>query len=154
MMHAGDAYNVIPQSARLSGTARTFSTEVKDLIEQRMVSIASNTAAAMGASAKVNFRRLFRPTINNPQEAEYAAKICTELVGADAVTRNPALIMASEDFSDMLARVPGCYINIGNGGADGNCEVHNPGYDFNDDALPYGASFFSRLVEDRLPQEG
>jgi len=70
--------------------------------------------------------------------------------GADRVERNPPLIMASEDFSYMLERVPGCYLNIGNGGADGSCEVHNPAYDFNDDALPLGAAFFTRLVERRL----
>ena len=76
--------------------------------------------------------------------------ICAELVGADKVERDPPLIMASEDFSFMLERVPGCYLNIGNGGADGSCEVHNPAYDFNDDALPLGAAFFTRLVERRL----
>ncbi len=70
--------------------------------------------------------------------------------GADGVRRDPALIMASEDFSFMLNEVPGCYINIGNGDGEGACEVHNPSYDFNDQALPYGASFFARLVEKRL----
>jgi metal-dependent amidase/aminoacylase/carboxypeptidase family protein len=108
------------------------------------------TAQALGAQAEVDFRALFAPTINNPDEAEYAAKICTELVGADNVERDPPLVMASEDFSCMLERVPGCYTNIGNGGADGSCEVHNPAYDFNDDALPLGAAFFARLVERRL----
>jgi len=71
-------------------------------------------------------------------------------VGADKVERNPPLIMASEDFSFMLERVPGCYLNIGNGGAAGGCEVHNPAYDFNDRALPLGAAFFARAVETRL----
>jgi hippurate hydrolase len=98
----------------------------------------------------VDFRALFAPTINDPDEAEFAAKICTELVGADKVERDPPLLMASEDFSFMLERVPGCYINIGNGGVDSSCEVHNPAYDFNDDALPLGAAFFARLVERRL----
>jgi amidohydrolase len=149
-IHSGDAYNVIPQRARLSGTVRTFSVEVMEMVEQRMRDIATGVALAFGACAKVDFRSIFRPTINDPSEAEYAARICADLVGAEAVQRNPPLIMASEDFSFMLEKVPGCYVNIGNGGGGEICEVHNPSYDFNDAALPLGASFFARLVEDRL----
>jgi len=149
-VHTGDAYNVIPQRARLAGTVRTFSKEVMQLVEERMREIAAGIATGMGASAKVDFRAIFNPTINDPSEAEYAAGICAELVGGESVERNPPLIMASEDFSFMLEKVPGCYINIGNGGGGEVCEVHNPGYDFNDDALPLGASFFARLIEDRL----
>ena len=88
--------------------------------------------------------------MNDPREAEFAARICTELVGAQNVVRDPPLIMASEDFSFMLERVPGCYLNIGNGAGEGACEVHNPAYDFNDAALPLGAAFFARSVETRL----
>lgn len=152
-IHAGDAYNVIPQTARLSGTVRTFTHEVMNLVEERMRLIAGNTAAAFGASAEVDFRNIFAPTINDKTEAEYAAGICNDLVGSDKVMRDPPLIMASEDFSYMLEQVPGCYINIGNGGEEGSCEVHNPAYDFNDDALPLGASFFARLIEDRLARD-
>ncbi len=150
-IHAGDAYNVIPQTATLGGTVRAFSREVMAMVEARMKRVAASTAEAFGASAEVDFRNLFSPTVNNPAEAEYAARICTELVGAVNVNRNPALVMASEDFSYMLERVPGCYINIGNGSAEGGCEVHNPAYDFNDAALPLGVAFFVRLVESRLP---
>ena len=107
-------------------------------------------AEAFGATAEVDFRFLFAPTVNDAREAEFAAGICAALVGAQNVERNPALIMGSEDFSYMLEKVPGCYINIGNGEGEGGCEVHNPGYDFNDAALPLGASFFARLVEARL----
>ncbi len=149
-IHAGDAYNVIPQTAALGGTVRAFSREVMAMIEARMKRVAASTAEAFGASAEVDFRNLFSPTVNNPAEADYAARICTELVGADKVNRNPALVMASEDFSYMLERVPGCYINIGNGSVEGGCEVHNPAYDFNDAALPLGAAFFVRLVESKL----
>ncbi len=149
-IHAGDAYNVIPQTARLGGTVRAFSREVMALVRKSMQRLAESTALAFGARAELDFRELFAPTINDPREAEYAATICSELVGADKVERDPPLIMASEDFSFMLERVPGCYLNIGNGGADGSCEVHNPAYDFNDDALPLGAAFFTRLVERRL----
>jgi amidohydrolase len=151
-IHSGDAYNVIPQTATLGGTVRAFSRDVMKLVEASMRRVASGTAAAFGASAEVDFRELFIPTVNDPAEAEFAARICNELVGEANVVRQPPLIMASEDFSYMLERVPGCYINIGNGSAngEGGCEVHNPAYDFNDAALPLGAAFFARLVETRL----
>lgn len=149
-IHAGDAYNVIPQTARLSGTARAFSTQVMDLIGKNMKRIAEGVAQAMGASAKVDFRVNFDPVINDAEQAAFAAQVCDELVGADNVNREPALIMASEDFSFMLNKVPGCYINIGNGDTEGACEVHNPSYDFNDAALPLGAAFFVRAVERKL----
>jgi hippurate hydrolase len=153
-IHGGDAYNVIPQSAELGGTVRTFSRELMQRVEAAMRRVAEHTAAAFGAKAEVDFRALFAPTINDAAEAEFAAGICSELVGADKVDRNPPLIMASEDFSAMLERVPGCYLNIGNGGNDGSCEVHNPAYDFNDRALPLGAAFFAHAVETRLAPTG
>ncbi len=149
-IHAGDAYNVIPQTAALGGTVRAFSRDVMAMIEARMKRLAASTAEAFGATAEVDFRSLFAPTVNDPTQAEYAAGICAALVGEENVDRNPALIMASEDFSFMLERVPGCYINIGNGSVEGGCEVHNPAYDFNDAALPLGAAFFVRLVESKL----
>ncbi|MEK9721622.1 MAG: M20 aminoacylase family protein [Quisquiliibacterium sp.] len=148
--HAGDAYNVIPQTARLSGTVRAFSNEVMQLVERNMKRIAQGTAQAMGAKAEVDFRVNFAPTVNDPEQAEFAAEICNELVGAEKVDRNPPLIMASEDFSFMLDKVPGCYINIGNGDGEGACEVHNPAYDFNDAAIPLGSAFFVRAVERKL----
>ena len=149
-IHAGDAYNVIPQTARLSGTVRAFSNEVMALIGRNLARIAEGVAAGFGASARTDFRPIFAPLINDPQQAEFAASVCAELVGAENVRRDPPLIMASEDFSFMLAEVPGCYLNIGNGDGEGACEVHNPSYDFNDAALPYGAAFFVRLVERKL----
>lgn len=149
-IHSGDAYNVIPQTARLSGTVRAFSKEVMATIEDAISRTATGVAQTFGAQAKLDFRLIFNPTINDDAEAEFAASICSALVGADNVVRNPPLIMASEDFSFMLERVPGCYINIGNGGDHDACGVHNPGYDFNDAALPYGASFFAQLVETKL----
>jgi amidohydrolase len=149
-IHAGDAYNVIPQTARLSGTARAFSNNVMALIESNLRRTVKGVAEALGATATVDYRANFAPTINNPEEAEFAAAICSELVGQGNVVRDPPLIMASEDFSFMLNEVPGCFINIGNGDVEGSCEVHNPSYDFNDAALPLGASFFALLVERRL----
>jgi hippurate hydrolase len=150
MIHAGDAYNVIPQSARLSGTVRAFSREVMSTVERSMRRIAEGVAQAFGARCEVDFRVIYSPTVNNAEAADFAAQICAEVVGAENVDRNPPLIMASEDFSFMLEKVPGCYFNIGNGAAEGSCEVHNPGYDFNDEALPLGATVFARIVETRL----
>jgi hippurate hydrolase len=149
-IHAGDAYNVIPQTAELGGTVRAFSRDTLQAIEAHLRRVAEGTAAAYGATATLDFRVPFAPTVNDPVQAEFAAGICTELVGADKVDRNPPLIMASEDFSFMLEKVPGCYLNIGNGIGEGGCEVHNPAYDFNDQALPLGAAFFVRAVEAKL----
>jgi amidohydrolase len=149
-IHAGDAYNVIPQTARMSGTARAFSKEVLQLIGDRMARIADGVAQALGAKATVDFRVNFAPVINDAAESEFAASVCEELVGSENVVRDAPLIMASEDFSFMLEQVPGCYLNIGNGEGEGACEVHNPSYDFNDAALPLGAAFFARAVERKL----
>jgi len=149
-IHGGDAYNVIPQTARLSGTVRAFSSDVMALIGRNMARVAEGVASGFGAKSTTDYRPIFAPLVNDPQEADFAAAICGEIVGADSVKRDPALIMASEDFSSMLNEVRGCYVNLGNGDGEGACEVHNPSYDFNDAALPYGASFFARLVENRL----
>ncbi|MCC7548104.1 MAG: amidohydrolase [Burkholderiales bacterium] len=149
-IHAGDAYNVIPQTARLSGTARAFSNEVMRLIGDNIERTAEGIAQAMGARASVDFRVNFAPVVNDAEQAQFAAQVCAELVGETNVVRDPSLIMASEDFSYMLEKIPGCYLNIGNGDGEGACEVHNPSYDFNDAALPLGAAFFARAVERRL----
>jgi amidohydrolase len=148
--HAGDAYNVIPQKARLSGTVRAFSTATMTMIGEHMKRIAEGIAGAMGARAEVDYRVNFPPTVNDAEQAEFAAEVCGELVGVEQVERAPPLIMASEDFSFMLERVPGCFINIGNGDVEGACEVHNPAYDFNDAAIPLGVGFFVRAVERKL----
>ena len=149
-IHSGDAYNVIPQTARLSGTVRAFSRETMALVERSMKRVAKGVAEGFGATAEIDFRVIFAPTVNNAEEAEFAATICSEVVGAENVERNPPLNMASEDFSFMLEKVPGCYFNVGVGAGENVCEVHNPGYDFNDAALPLGASAFARIVETKL----
>ena len=149
-MHAGDAYNVIPETARLSGTVRTFSMEIMKQIEQRMETLAKGIAAGHGAEAALDFRIIFHPVVNAAAPAALAAEVCDELVGADQVRRDTPPGTGSEDFSFMAEEVPGCYIRLGNG-AD-STPVHNPGYDFNDEALVYGASFFSRIVERSLSQ--
>ena len=148
--HAGDAYNVIPARATLGGTVRCFSTETMAMVERRMKALAENIAAGFGATAALDFRNLFPPLVNHADETDYIADVAAEIVGPDNVNRHAGLVMASEDFSYMLQKAPGAYIQIGNGDGEGGCEVHNPGYDFNDGALPYGASLFARLVERRL----
>ena len=149
-IHAGDAYNVIPERAFIRGTARAFSAETLALIERNMGRIASGVATGFGATADLDFRIIFPPLINDAAEAEFIADTAAELVGDDNVNRNGNLVMASEDFSYMLNCRPGAYIQIGNGDKPGGCEVHNSGYDFNDAALPLGASLFARLAERKL----
>jgi amidohydrolase len=153
-INAGDAYNVIPQTAQLSGTVRAFTREVMSLIETGIRRVVKGIAEAFGATAEVDFRVIFAPTINDAAQADFVAGVCAEVVGEDNVNRNPSLIVASEDFSFMLEKVPGAYFNIGNGAGEGACEVHNPAYDFNDAALALGASVFARIVEKKLAKGG
>ena len=152
--HAGDAYNVIPAAARLSGTVRAFSEAVMEQAEGRLRALAEHTAAAFGAEASVDFRVVFAPVVNDAAAAEAAAGVCAELVGEDRLRRQYAPSTGSEDFSFMLQEVPGCYLLIGNGDGDHASPLHNPSYDFNDAVLPVGASFFARLVETQLADGG
>jgi hippurate hydrolase len=149
-LNAGGAYNVIPEKASLGGTMRCFSDATMKLIEDRMRALAESIAAGFGARAELDFRVLFPPLVNHPDETRFIADCAAKIVGDANVRRDMVPTMASEDFAYMLQHVPGAYIQIGNGDGEGACEVHNPGYDFNDDALPYGASLFVRLVEERL----
>jgi amidohydrolase len=148
--HAGEAYNVIPDRAVLGGTVRCFSDAVMSLVEHNMRRIAESVAAGFGATAELDFRVLFPPLVNYESETQFIAECAEDVAGAGNVNRNGPVTMASEDFAWMLKMVPGAYIQIGNGDGKGACEVHNPGYDFNDAALPLGASLFVRLVERRL----
>jgi amidohydrolase len=148
--HAGDAYNVIPQQAQLGGTARAFSEEGLKTIEERIRALAKSIAAGFGATAELDFRILFLPLVNDPEETAVLADAAAELVGEENVERHAGLVMASEDFSFMLKERPGAYIRIGNGERPNGAGTHNPGYDFNDAILPLGASLFARLVERRL----
>jgi len=149
-IHAGEAYNVIPETAAMRGTVRAFSKDTMELIRGKMERIAGGIAQAMGATATLDFRTIFLPLVNDAAATDFIADTAAEIVGADNVNRDGTLTMASEDFSFMLERCPGAYIQIGNGDRPGGCEVHNPGYDFNDEVLPLGASLFARLVERRL----
>jgi hippurate hydrolase len=149
-IHAGEAYNVIPQTAVLRGTVRSFSSSTMRQIEEAMRRTAEGVAAGLGAKAEVDIRALFAPLVNNPAETTFMADTAADLVGEAEVDRNRPGNMASEDFAFMLEACPGAYINLGNG--DASAPVHNPAYDFNDAALPLGASLYARLVERKLPR--
>jgi amidohydrolase len=149
-IHGGDAYNVIPQRAVMRGTARAFSRDTMALIEQNMARVAAGVASGFGATAALDFRKVFAPLVNAADEAAFIADTAAELVGEANVNRDGRLVMASEDFAYMLEQRPGAYIQIGNGDGEGACEVHNGGYDFNDAILPLGATLFARLAEKKL----
>ncbi|MCC7274304.1 MAG: amidohydrolase, partial [Alphaproteobacteria bacterium] len=154
-IHAGDAYNVIPETAVLRGTIRCFTTEAREQVRTAFTRIATEMAAAFGAEASVSIKDGYPPLVNDAQEAEFVADVAAGIVGEENVERNGPRIMGSEDFSYMLQAVPGAFIMLGQGGMAGpcGCEVHNPGYDFNDDVLPIGATLFARLVEAKLSAE-
>jgi hippurate hydrolase len=149
-MESGAAYNVIPDTAVLRGTARAFKREVMQQMEDRMRKLATSIAEGFGATADVDFRFLFAPTINDPTETTLFADAAAVLVGDANVERMGPAVMGSEDFSFMLEAVPGAYINIGNG-AD-SAPVHNALYDFNDDAIPDGSGVLATIVEMKLPR--
>ncbi len=149
-MHAGDTYNIIPEEITLKGTVRSFKPEVQDVAETAMRRIAAGIAASFGMKADIFYRRNYPATVNDVAESAYAAKIAADVVGAENVMTGMSPKMGAEDFSFMLNERPGCYIWIGNGPGEGGCYLHNPGYDFNDAALPIGASYWARLVETRL----
>ncbi|MGE0717842.1 MAG: M20 aminoacylase family protein [Alphaproteobacteria bacterium] len=149
-IHAGDAYNVIPETAVLRGTIRCYRTDVRQQVEDGLARIATQVAAAFGAEAIPDIRRGYPPLINDADEAAFMADVAAEIVGAENVDRNGPRVMGSEDFSYMLEAVPGAFILTGQGGTHGGCEVHNPGYDFNDEVIPLGATLFARLVEAKL----
>jgi amidohydrolase len=146
-IHGGDAYNIVPEDVQIRGNCRAYRTEVMDRIETAVRRVAENTAAAHGATARLDFRRGYPPLVNHARETEIACDAAASVVGEPNVDRNGAPRMASEDFSYMLEARPGAFIFLGNGDGEGSCDVHNPRYDFNDEILPVGASYFARLVE-------
>jgi hippurate hydrolase len=152
-MHSGDAYNVIPQEAVLRGTIRAFRKETMALIKERIETISSGIARTLGGSAKADVRIAFPPLVNDKDAVKFIADVAAEIVGPENMNREGPFVMASEDFSYMLEQVPGAFINIGNGGGEGGCEVHNPSYDFNDEALTLGSTLWARVVETRLAKD-
>lgn len=155
-IHAGSAFNVIPDEATLIGTVRNFDADVLDMIERRMREIAEHTAAAFNAGVDFHFRRGYPAVVNHEKETAFAVKVMQSVVGESNVNTQMAPTMGAEDFAFMLQALPGCYVFIGNGDDDhredledgaGPCNLHNPRYDFNDALLPIGVTYFVRLTE-------
>jgi len=152
-IHGGDAYNVIPGEVHPAGTVRSFREEVRDSVAPAMKRIADGICAAYGATAELRYDKLYPATVNSVEETEQAVAAAAAVVGADAIDRSPAPSMGAEDFAYMLREKPGSYIWMGNGDVEGGCMLHNPGYDFNDEIIPIGVSYWAELVELALPAE-
>jgi amidohydrolase len=151
-MQAGDigAFSVIPRQAHLVGTARSFKREVQDMIEERLGRLVESVALGFGATARLDYHRMYPATVNTAREARFAGDVAASLVGEDKVVRDLPSSMGAEDFSFMLQSKPGAYLRIGQGG-EGGCFLHSPRYDFNDDILPLGAALFAGLAEQAMP---
>jgi amidohydrolase len=145
------AYNVIPAHVELVGTVRSFSPEMRELAEKRIQEIATCVAQGLGASAEVEYRRGYPATVNTEKEAVFAAQVGEKVFGKGNVVTDGEPTMGGEDFSYMLQARPGAYVFLGQGGAQGGCFLHNPGYDFNDEVIPLGAGYLAALVEESLP---
>jgi hippurate hydrolase len=153
-IHGGDTWNVIPEDVVLRGTARAFQPEIQDLAEASIRRIAEGVARVHDITVAIDYQRRYPPTINDAAEAEFTAAVMADVVGGDSVFLDKSPKMASEDFAYMLNEKPGAYVWLGNGPGEGGCLLHNPSYDFNDEALTIGASYWSRLVETRLGDGG
>lgn len=150
-IHAGDTWNVIPTTAVIRGTVRTFRKEVQDATEASMDKIVQGVCSAYGAQGELRYERRYPATINSPREAGWTTEVLKQTFGAANVNEAPQPSMGGEDFSFMLQKRPGSYIWAGNGSTAGDRLLHNPHYDFNDDLLPLGATYWARLVEHLLP---
>ena len=158
-IHAGSAINIIPDSATIRGTVRTFSTTTLDLIEQRIRTLTQNIPPAFDAHATLTFERKYPPTINDPEQTAFATQALTPIVGPENIINPVTPTLGAEDFAFMLQQRPGCYFFLGNGPGEhrpsghgpGPCTLHNPSYDFNDKLIPIGATLWARLAEAALP---
>ncbi len=154
-MHAGHpgAMSVIPRTAQLVGTVRTFRAKTQDMIEARLAELVGSIAAAFGASAKLTYERVYPATVNSAREALFAAEVARSVVGRGNVIDDLDPSMGAEDFSFMLQRRPGAYARLGQGGSGGGptCFLHDSRYDFNDDVIPIGAGYLAALVEQAMP---
>ncbi len=149
-IHGGDAYNIIPDAVELKGTVRTFKDSVREGVEPAIRRIANGVCEAAGATMELDYHWRYPATVNHAEETELAASAAAAVVGAENVERHPIPSMGSEDFAYMLRERPGCYVWLGNGPTEGGCMLHNPAYDFNDEILPVGASYWATLVEQIL----
>ena len=151
-IHGGDAFNVIPERVELAGTTRSFKEEVRTEIEASIRRIAEGIASAHRCRVEINYMRQFPATVNNAAETGLAAEAASQVAGEAKVHHDLPPCMGSEDFSYMLQSRPGSYIWMGNAGQPGGCFLHNPNYDFNDEALGWGASYWATLVENLQPR--
>jgi hippurate hydrolase len=159
-LQGSDAPNVIPDVASVGGTIRTFSVEATDKLEAGLRRLAEGISQAHACKAEIFFRRASPPVVNHEREARFAAEVMREVVGADRVDENFPAVMGAEDFAHMLRVKPGCYAFIGNGDGShrlpdhgaGPCIIHNTSFDFNDEIIPIGASYYVRLVQRWLAQ--
>jgi amidohydrolase len=157
-IHAGSATNIVPDSAQMVGTVRTFTTSNLDLIERRMQEIAHHTAAAFGAEVTFTFKRNYPPLINHKRETAFALSVLSQIVGTGNINGSVEPTMGAEDFAFMLNEKAGCYVFLGNGTGShrsaghglGPCNLHNPSYDFNDNLIHLGISYWVKLVETYL----
>ncbi|KFE35376.1 M20 aminoacylase family protein [Thioclava atlantica] len=147
-IHAGSASNIIPESGWFCATIRAFEPRIRDLAEARLRAIVEGLAAGYGVEVEITYERGYPPTVNDPDEAEFAASVAEEIAGEGRVSRDAPREMGAEDFSYMLETRPGAYLFMGTGDGAG---LHHPRYDFNDEAAPVGASFLARLAERALP---
>ena len=148
VFQAGTTDNVIPQTAQLRGTARSLTPKVRDLLEARLQQVITGTAQLYGATAKLTYRRDYPITRNHDRQAAFAASVATQVAGRERVDDQVAPVMGAEDFSFMLEARPGAFIFVGNGASAG---LHHPAYDFNDETIPFGTSYWVKLVESAMP---
>ncbi|MDO8333182.1 MAG: M20/M25/M40 family metallo-hydrolase [Nitrosomonas sp.] len=153
-IHGGNTWNALPDSAVVRGTFRGFKNSVRAQLEQSISRLAQSVAQGFRLHAEVCFNPEnpgYPVTVNSPDETASAIRAAIAVAGADCVNTAPTPSMGAEDFAFMLQQKPGCYIWIGNGSSQGNCLLHNPNYDFNDEILPLGAAYWVKLVENELP---
>jgi amidohydrolase len=148
VFQSGSANNVIPQSAKIAGTCRSLTEGVRDLLEARVREIVDGVARLHGATARLSYHRGYPVTVNHPEQTAFAAAVASEVAGRDRVNDALPPMMGAEDFSYMLNARPGAFIFVGNGNSAG---LHHPAYDFNDEVIPVGSSYWVRLVETALP---
>jgi amidohydrolase len=149
MVEAGTAFNIIPSEVRLTGTVRTLDENVRKFVDKRLHEVAEGVAKAFGAEARVSYRRGYPVTVNAEHPAALAAKVASEVVGPDRVEANVDAMMGGEDFAYMLQAKPGAYVFLGNGDSS---QLHTDTYDFNDDIIPIGVSYWVKLIETALAE--
>jgi amidohydrolase len=151
--NSGSAYNVIPDTATLAGTIRTLDEDTREKMNDTLYKVTNNIVESFGGTCKIEIEKGYPVTVNTKEETEFAAKVAAGLLGNENVVRDLEPTMGAEDFSYMLQENPGCYVWLGQGITDNDYMVHHPLYDFNDEILPIGTSFFVRLVEESLKCE-